>query len=59
MLESAIKEYQKYLSTLAKSEDAPNKRDLFNADGDQARKVSIQVCLFKIPNIMNEKRILW
>jgi hypothetical protein len=54
MLETAIKEYQSYLSRVS-----ADKKDLFNADNNQARKVSIQVCLHKIPNILNEKRVLW
>ena len=54
MLETAIKEYQAYLNRVSQE-----KKDLFNADNSQARKVSIQVCLHKIPNILNEKRVIW
>jgi len=54
MLETAIKEYQSYLNRVSQ-----DKKDLFNADNSQARKVSIQVCLHKIPNILNEKRVIW
>jgi hypothetical protein len=54
MLETVIKEYQAYLNRVSQE-----KKDLFNADNSQARKVSIQVCLHKIPNILNEKRVIW
>jgi hypothetical protein len=46
MVETAIKEYQKYLKS-------SEKKELF----DGAKKISLQVCLHKIPNIMNDKQV--
>ena len=48
MVEHTIKEFQKYLNN-------PSKKELF----DGAKKISIQVSLHKIPNLINNKQILW
>ena len=50
MMEQAVNEYLKYLNKLGET-----KNELF----DETKKASIQVSLFKIPNIIGEKRILW
>ncbi|CAF0706001.1 unnamed protein product [Brachionus calyciflorus] len=47
-MEQAINEFQNFLNN-------PNgKKDLF----DDAKKVSLQVCLHKIPNLLNDKLVL-
>lgn len=48
--ETAIKKLQEYLNT-----PSENKKELFV----EAKKVSIQVSLFKIPNLMNDKQVIW
>lgn len=47
MVDVAIKEFQKYLSSA-------NKKELF----DGPKKISLQVCLHKIPNLKSDKQIL-
>lgn len=47
-MEKAIEEFQAFLTNSAKNE-------LFA----EAKKISLQICLHKIPNLLNEKLILW
>lgn len=48
MIEQAVEEFQKYLNN-------SDKKELFN----EPKKVSLQVCFHKIPNLISEKHILW
>ena len=50
-MEEAIKEFQKYLNS-----NESNKKTLFD---EGPRKVSLSICFHKIPNLINEKPILW
>jgi hypothetical protein len=52
MTETLIKEYLQYLN---KAENQDGKKELF----EETKKVSIQIALNKIPNLQNEKKILW
>ena len=59
MLAEAIEKYQAYLNgetPETTSADGSKKKNLF---AGEARIVSLQVCLHKIPNLMNEKQIVW
>ena len=47
-IEKAIKEFQNYLTN-------SDKKELF----DSTKKISLQICLHKIPNLRNNKQILW
>jgi hypothetical protein len=49
MLETAVKEYLGYLNKLE-----AEKKELF----EETKKVSLQVSLKKIPNLVNDKKIL-
>lgn len=48
------KSVEKYLSYLNKP-SGDDRKELFA----EPKKVSVQVVLHKIPNLMNEKRVLW
>ncbi len=50
-MEEAIKEFQKYLIN-----SNADKKDLFDVG---PKKISLQICFHKIPNLINEKPILW
>lgn len=53
-MKPAIEKYLKYLSDETR-ETVDGRRELF----DEAKKCSIQCVLHKIPNLVNEKPILW
>lgn len=50
MTETAVKQYLEHLSVQAET-----KKELF----EEAKKISLQFCLHKIPNLENDKRIQW
>jgi len=50
MVETAVREY---LSYIKRTEN--DKKDLF----DEPKKISLQVALSKIPNLVNDKTFLW
>ncbi len=52
-MEQAIQQYQTYLVS-----SNAGKKDLFEGQG-QPRKISLQINFHKIPNLVNEKPILW
>ena len=55
-MKSAIEKYLKYLSSPQANERVgEDRKDLF----DEAKKCSLQVVLHKIPNLINDKQILW
>lgn len=49
-MEIQIKEYLNYLNNPNK-----NKQDLFQ----EVKKISLQICFHKIPNLIDEKQIIW
>lgn len=52
MMNTAVKEFLNYLN---KSEENSDTKDLFG----EPKKVSLQISLHKIPNLIGNKNILW
>lgn len=50
MIEKLVKDYQDFLN-----KESEKSKELFT----EPKRVSLQVCLFKIPNLVNDKQILW
>ena len=50
MVEVAVKEYLDYLN-----KEDNEKKELF----EESKKISIQISLNKIPNLLNTKKVLW